>query len=101
MDLNHLKFKFFKNKNVKSEYDDMQRRFAFRETLAMRNGFRTFSAPSIPADAGAAKRISRATCLGGKFFKKKTKQTDLWGISALTGKSRTSADFTRILTWFH
>jgi hypothetical protein len=45
----------------------MQRRFAFRETLAMRNGFRTFTAPSIPADAGAAKRLSRATCFGGKF----------------------------------
>ena len=73
MDLNNLKFKFFKNKNVKSEYDDMQRRFAFRETLAMRNGFRTFSAPSIPADAGAAKRISRATW-AGNFSKNKTKQ---------------------------
>ena len=65
-----FKIQIFTNKNVKSEYDDMQRRFAFRETLAMRNGFRTFSAPSIPADAGAAKRISRATCLGGKFLKK-------------------------------
>jgi len=52
----------------------MQRRFAFRETLAMRNGFRTFTAPSIPADAGAAKRLSRATCFGGKFLK--TKQTN-------------------------